>query len=214
MSHQPMACDEPLDEMRADAALRAVAALDSVEPSRALDRAVLGQARAAASGRAPRMDTRARALRWGFPVAVAVAAVCAVVVHRTASRPGAPRVADQRLLAERMQPPRSTGDFHGWLVPALSEVSAALLSIRTAPPHRRGSGEETPRAATRSSERASRREREEREWNRWRPILVEDVATSIEGSQPPPRPRKNGALPPDAGPRATTLSTTAHSSPP
>jgi hypothetical protein len=114
MNPRPPACDEPLAEMRAVARLRELAKLESLEPSRAVDRAVLGLAREAASRRAPRIraagDARRRraahALRWGFPAAVAAAAVCAMVVQRTASRPAAARVAAQ-FIVERMQPSSS-----------------------------------------------------------------------------------------------------------
>ncbi|HEY2590145.1 MAG TPA: hypothetical protein VGI35_01035 [Steroidobacteraceae bacterium] len=225
MSQHPPAWDEPLTEMRADARLRAFAKLDSLEPSRAVDRAVLGLARAAARGGAPPVSAGGWSLRWGFPAAVAAAAVCAVVVHRTVSRPGAPRVADQHFVVERMQLPQSnalemvrvsahyrgTGsgvaasaaylassgaaNSHGLLIPSLLAVSTPLLSIRTAPPHKRGSEEVTQRVATRSSERASRRDRELTARRRARPPwLIDSVDAPEVRPTSPPAPALSGAI--------------------
>jgi hypothetical protein len=215
MSQHPLACDEPLAEMRADARLRALAKLDSLEPSRTLDRTVLGFAREAASGRAPRMGATGRSLRWGFPAAVAAAAVCAVVVQRTASGPAAPRVADPRFVVERMQPStspslemvrvsarrHSSGESDRALLPLLINASAPLLSIRTAPLRKHGAEEQTPRVATRS-DRASRREREFSLRRRIRPPGLIDSVDLLEAQPvfielrpaPPPPPALGSAV--------------------
>lgn len=85
MSRRPAALDE-LADLRADSALRTLANLDSLEPRPALDHAVL--ARAGAAARTPRATGARRslrlrpALRCGFAVAIAAAALCAVAVHR------------------------------------------------------------------------------------------------------------------------------------
>jgi len=113
MSGRVNAFDEGLAQVRDDATLRALAELDSLEPSRTLDRAVLEQAReaaaprataaprGAASARARRSQRLASAFRWGVPAAIAAAAFCALVMPRSASRSVASHAAEQRLV-ERM----------------------------------------------------------------------------------------------------------------
>lgn len=97
MSPRPPAFAEGLAELRSDFMLRALAERDSLEPSRALDRAVLARARAGAqaaretSGADSRHRARtAAALRWGVPAALATAAACAVVMQRMASHSSVP----------------------------------------------------------------------------------------------------------------------------
>ncbi len=194
MSQRPPACDEPLAEMRADAMLRALSKLDSLAPSRTLDRTVRGLAREAANGRASRTAAAGRSVRWAFPVAVAAVAVCAVAVHRTASRPAGPRAVDQRLV-EPMQPPQSgAGNTQRWLIPAFIQASVPLLSIRSAPLRKRGVEEQAPRAATRSSERSSRRERDWTAHRRLRPPELIDSVDLLRPAPPPPRrPREAAA---------------------
>lgn len=94
MSRRPAALDE-LADLRADSALRTLANLDSLEPRPALDQAVLARAGAAQTPRATgaRRSLRLRpALRCGFAVAIAAAALCAVAVHRMVVRSGAPHL--------------------------------------------------------------------------------------------------------------------------
>lgn len=106
MSRGAPLLDEPFAELRADSTLRRLAERDSLEPSRALDRAVLAAARSSVRGTPEavtrRRAHRAQALRWGIPAALAAATVCAIVGHRPAARSGTARGADQRVF-ELMQ---------------------------------------------------------------------------------------------------------------
>jgi len=209
MRYSTPACDERRADMRADTTLRTLVELDSPEPSRALDRAVLALAREAASGRAPRRGAGGRPLRWGFPAAVAAAAVCAVVVQRTASSPATPSAAAQFLVGRtqngalemvkisahyRGAEPgvgapaapahlarSDLGESHRTLIPSLIFASAPLLSISTAPLRRHGTEEQTPRAATRSSEQALRRDRQ---WTARRRMRPPGLYDSVDSSQP------------------------------
>lgn len=102
MSLRELAIDEGVAELRADSTLRALAERDALEPSRAIDRAVLASARATAQA-ACATGTRRRlgpgpALRWGIPAALAAGAVFAAVTHRTAVHSGAPRSPGQPLV--------------------------------------------------------------------------------------------------------------------
>jgi len=193
MSRPPRAAHEGPGEPCADARLRALAKLDSLEPSRALDRAVLGLAREAASGRArsTRAD-RGLIVRWSLPAALAAAAVCAVLVHRTTSRPGAGAPPAAERLPEPMPPPQREALER---VTVSARYSAATPRVDAAGAS--GSQPAPPFAG---------------DSPRWLMPLYIEASAPLQ--RPPPRRREDRARPRDPAARpAGVLDTAAHSRP-
>jgi hypothetical protein len=137
-----------------DETLRAVAELDLLEPSRALDRAVLARARMAAhAARAADRRRRSfcgRVLRLGLAAAISAAALCAFLVQRTTSSSAPPRAGAERLMVLTQRAPAARGQAASSRsgeparssAPTLIETSGEL-GVRMRPAHQR----EWPRAA-------------------------------------------------------------------
>lgn len=193
MSRGPPPFDEGLAELRADTMLRTLAERDSLEPPRALDRAVLARARSAVQPGGPtelgRRSRPASALRWAIPPALAAAAVFAVGVHRTDSHSGTPRGAGSRVFVLMQVAPisaleivrvsvryrgaggSSASEHHG-SKPAFIETALSTRSVPIASPRERGSDEWARRDAARSRARALPAERE---WNASGPVLMDGI---------------------------------------
>jgi len=95
------------------------------------------------------------------------------------------------------------GETHGALIPSFIFASAPLLSIRTAPLRKHGTEEQTPRAAMRSSDRASRRDRESTLRRRMRPL---ELQPAFESATPPASQGRRTEHNRAGGPRETATS--------
>ena len=186
MTGRANAFDEGLARVRDDAALRALAELDSLEPSRMLDRAVLEEAReaaaprGAASARARRSQRLAAAVRWGVPAAIAAAAVCALVMPRSASRSMPQHHAAEQRLVERMHSASSSA--------LATRVSTAPVDLAPS-----GSGN-SQRPSTPKFIEASQALERQAAWiapsRVHPPELIESVAASTVLRSPPPPARQ------------------------
>lgn len=166
MRRRQLALDEERPELRTDSTLRALAELDSIEPSRALDRAVLSRARAAAQTAGASHRSRARrVLGWSVPAAaIAAAAVCAVAMHQRAPRTEAAHAANQPFVVVMQSAPSGSDESRGRFIPSFAATESEL------------------------SNGASRRTGASDKWSARRRVHPPELIDSVDLLTPPPLP--------------------------